>query len=361
MSHPLEQLRDEALREIESAGDEQALESARVKYIGRSGSISAWGEQMKALAKEEKPVVGKLLNEVRNAVTAAIESRTGQFRSQKESGALSKIDVTLPGIGRSGYSGYSGYARSGAGGYSGDSAKEIGSLHPLTQMLERSIQIFRRMGFALADGPDVEDEWHCFDALNMPPEHPARNEQDTFYLPDGRLLRTHTSTVQIRAMQAAAPPIRVIAPGAAYRRDEVDATHSAQFHQIEGLYVDENVSVADLKGTLQFFMRELFGPDTEVQFRPHYFPFTEPSLEIYVRSKALKRGEQWIEVAGCGMVHPAVFEAVNKARRDKAYDPEKWSGYAFGLGMDRLAMILFDIPDIRLFAQNDLRFLRQFA
>jgi phenylalanyl-tRNA synthetase alpha chain len=361
MPHPLEQLRDEALREIESAADEQALEATRVKYLGRSGSISEWGEQMKALSKEEKPVVGKLLNELRNAVTAAIESRTGQFRSQKESGALSKIDVTLPGIGRSGYSGYSGYARSGAGGYSGYSAKEIGSLHPLRQMLERSIQIFRRMGFALADGPDVEDEWHCFDALNMPREHPARNEQDTFYLPDGRLLRTHTSTVQIRAMQAAAPPIRVIAPGAAYRRDEVDATHSAQFHQIEGLYVDENVSVADLKGTLQFFMRELFGPDTEVQFRPHYFPFTEPSLEVYVRSKVLKRGEQWIEVAGCGMVHPAVFEAVNKARCDKAYDPEKWSGYAFGLGMDRLAMILFDIPDIRLFAQNDLRFLRQFA
>jgi phenylalanyl-tRNA synthetase alpha chain len=217
------------------------------------------------------------------------------------------------------------------------------------------------MGFALADGPDIEDEWHCFDALNTPPEHPARNEQDTFYLPDGRLLRTHTSTVQIRTMQAAPPPIRVIAPGAAYRRDEVDATHSAQFHQIEGLYVDKNVSVADLKGTLEFFMRELFGPDTDVQFRPHYFPFTEPSLEIYVKSKALKKGEQWIEVAGSGIVHPAVFEAVNKARGDKAYDPEKWTGFAFGLGMDRLAMILFDIPDIRLFAQNDLRFLRQFA
>jgi phenylalanyl-tRNA synthetase alpha chain len=162
-------------------------------------------------------------------------------------------------------------------------------------------------------------------------------------------------------MESAPPPIRVIASGAAYRRDEVDATHSAQFHQIEGLYVDENVSVADLKGELEFFLRELFGSETEVQFRPHYFPFTEPSLEVYVRSKALKRGEQWIEVAGCGMVHPAVFEAINKARGDKAYDPEKWSGYAFGLGMDRLAMILFDIPDIRLFAQNDLRFLRQFA
>jgi phenylalanyl-tRNA synthetase alpha chain len=338
MSHPLEQLRDEALRQIESASDEQALETTRVKYLGRSGSISAWGEQMKALSKEERPVVGKLLNEVRNAVAAAVETRNAQFRLQKESGGLAKIDISLPGT-----------------------PHGIGSLHPLHQMHERAIQIFRRMGFALAEGPDVETEWYCFDALNTPPDHPARNEQDTFYLSDGRLLRTHTSTVQIRAMESVPPPLRVIAPGAAYRRDEIDATHSAQFHQIEGLYVDEDVSIADLKGELEFFLRELFGSETEVQFRPHYFPFTEPSLEVYVRSKALKRGEQWIEVAGCGMVHPAVFEAVNKARGDKAYDPEKWSGYAFGLGMDRLAMILFDIPDIRLFAQNDLRFLRQFA
>src|SRR5213594_3943833 len=338
MPHPLEQLRDDALREIEAAPDEQALEAARVKYLGRSGSISAWGEQMKTLAKEEKPVVGKLLNEVRNAVTAAIETRNAQFRLQKESGALAKIDISLPGT-----------------------PHEIGSLHPLHQMQERAIQIFRRMGFTLAEGPDVETERYCFDALNTPPDHPARNEQDTFYLSDGRLLRTHTSTVQIRAMESTPPPLRVIAPGACYRRDEIDATHSAQFHQIEGLYVDENVSVADLKGALEFFLRELFGPETDVQFRPHYFPFTEPSLEVYMRSKALKGGERWIEVAGCGMVHPAVFEAVNKARSDKAYDAEKWSGYAFGLGMDRLAMILFDIPDIRLFAQNDLRFLRQFA
>ena len=338
MAHPLEELCDAALREIGDARDEQSLDAARVRYLGRSGSISAWGEQMKTLGKDEKPIVGKLLNEVRSALTAAIEERAQDFRAQKESGALANIDISLPGT-----------------------PHERGSLHPLSQMLDRSIQIFRRMGFALADGPDIEDEWHCFDALNTPPEHPARTEQDTFYLPDGRLLRTHTSTVQIRTMQAAPPPIRVIAPGAAYRREEVNATHGAQFHQIEGLYVDENVSVADLKGTLEFFMRELFGPDTEVQFRPHYFPFTEPSLEIYVKSKALKRGEQWIEVAGCGMVHPAVFEAVNKARGDDAYDPEKWTGFAFGLGMDRLAMILFDIPDIRLFAQNDLRFLRQFA
>ena len=338
MSHPLEQLREDALSEIESESDEKSLDAVRVRYLGRNGSISAWGEKMKTLSAAERPVIGKLLNEVRKAVTAAIEERAEKFRGQKESDALANIDISLPGT-----------------------PAERGSLHPLTQMLDRSIDIFRRMGFALADGPDIEDEWHCFDALNTPPEHPARNEQDTFYLPDGRVLRTHTSTVQIRAMQSASPPIRVIAPGAAYRRDEVDATHSAQFHQIEGLYVDENVSVADLKGTLEFFMRELFGAETQVQFRPHYFPFTEPSLEVYVKSKALKKGEQWIEVAGSGIVHPAVFEAVNKARGDKAYDPEKWTGYAFGLGMDRLAMILFDIPDIRLFAQNDLRFLRQFA
>src|SRR5881396_3137639 len=200
MIHPLEQLRDEALREIESARDEQALEAARVRYLGRSGSVSSWGEQMKTLAKEEKPVVGKLLNEVRTAVTAAIEARTRQFQSQKESASLGKIDISLPGT-----------------------PHEIGALHPLTQMWERSIEIFRRMGFAVADGPDIEDEWHCFDALNTPPEHPARNEQDTFYLPDGRLLRTHTSTVQIRTMLGAPPPIRVISPGAAYRNEELDA------------------------------------------------------------------------------------------------------------------------------------------
>jgi phenylalanyl-tRNA synthetase alpha chain len=336
--HSLEKLREAALREVETAHDEKSLEGVRVKYLGKNGSISAWGERMKTLAKDERPVVGKLLSEARNAVTAALGQRGEKVRAEEESDALAKIDISLPGT-----------------------PHDIGSLHPLHQMHERGIQIFRRMGFALAEGPDIETEWYCFDALNTPPDHPARNEQDTFYLPDGRLLRTHTSTVQIRTMKSAPPPIRVIASGAAYRRDELDATHSPQFHQIEGLYVDKNVSVADLKGELEFFMRELFGADTEVQFRSHYFPFTEPSLEVYVRSKALKRGEQWIEVAGCGIVHPAVFEGVNKARGDNAYDPEKWSGYAFGLGMDRLAMILFGIPDIRLFAQNDLRFLRQFA
>jgi phenylalanyl-tRNA synthetase alpha chain len=338
MIHPLEELRDSALAEITASSDEQALDSARVRYLGRNGSISAWGERMKTLAKDERPIVGKLLNQARAAVTDALERANEKLRAAREAGALAEIDTSLPGT-----------------------PNELGALHPLTQMLDRAIGIFRRMGFALADGPDVEDEWHCFDALNTAPDHPARNEQDTFFLPDGRLLRTHTSTVQIRTMESAPPPIRVIAPGAAFRRDEVDATHSAQFHQIEGLYVDERVSVADLKGTLEYFLHELFGPETAVRFRPHYFPFTEPSFEIDVKSKALKGGEKWIEVCGCGMVHPAVFEEVNRARKDTAYDPEKWTGFAFGLGMDRLAMILFGIPDIRLFAQNDLRFLRQFA
>jgi phenylalanyl-tRNA synthetase alpha chain len=338
MTHPLEELRAAALAEIAAAPNEHALDSVRVQYLGRNGSISVWGERMKSLAKDERPMVGKLLNQARAAVTAALDQASEKLRAARETAALDEIDLSLPGT-----------------------PNELGALHPLTQMLDRAIGIFRRMGFALAEGPDVEDEWHCFDALNTAPDHPARNEQDTFFLTDGRLLRTHTSTVQIRAMESAPPPIRVIAPGAAFRRDEVDATHSAQFHQIEGLYVDERVSVADLKGSLEYFLRELFGAEAAIRFRPHYFPFTEPSFEIDVKSKALKGGEKWIEVCGCGMVHPAVFEEVNRAREDAAYDPERWTGFAFGLGMDRLAMILFDIPDIRLFAQNDLRFLRQFA
>ncbi len=338
MTHPLEELRESALCEIAETSDEQALEALRVRYLGRSGSISVWGEKMKTLGKEERPIVGKLLNEARAAVTAGIAQSGERLRAAKETCALAEIDVSLPG-----------------------SPAEIGAIHPLTQMLDRAISIFRRMGFALAEGPDIETEWYCFDALNTAPDHPARNEQDTFYLPDGRLLRTHTSTVQIRTMQSAPPPIRVIAPGAAYRRDEVDATHSAQFHQIEGLYVAEDVSLGDLKGTLEFFLRELLGPGTAIRFRPHFFPFTEPSFEVDVKSKALKGGEKWLELCGCGIVHPAVFEEVSRARGDDAYDPEKYNGFAFGLGMDRLAMILFDIPDIRLFAQNDLRFLRQFA
>ena len=338
MIQELETLFAEARADIAAAADPVALEAARIRYFGRQGRLAQMGEGMKTVSKEERPVVGKRLNEVRNALTADLEDHARQFSTAQEAQALSGLDLSLPGT----------------------VAVPAGSLHPLTQLLDRAVQIFRRMGFALADGPDIEDEWHCFDALNTPADHPARNEQDTFYLPDGRLLRTHTSTVQIRTMELQGPPVRIIAPGAAYRRDEVDATHLAQFNQLEGLYVDRDVSLADLKGTLEFFFRELFGPGTAIRFRPHFFPFTEPSFEIDVKSAALKGGKEWLEVAGCGMVDPAVFEAVNKARGDAAYDPELCTGFAFGFGLDRLAMILTGLPDVRMLVENDVRLLAQF-
>ncbi len=327
-----------AQAEIAAAADATALEAARVKYFGRQGLLAQAGEGMKSVAKEERPAAGKRLNEVRQLLTAILEGRAQAFTAAHDSQALAGIDLTLPGT----------------------LPTPTGALHPLTQLLDRCVEIFRRMGFALADGPDVEDEWHCFDALNTPADHPARNEQDTFYLPDGRLLRSHTSSVQIRTMETQGPPVRIIAPGAAYRRDEVDATHLAQFNQLEGLYVDTDVSLADLKGTLEFFFRELFGPRTAVRFRPHFFPFTEPSYEIDVKSDAFKGGSRWIEVAGCGMVDPAVFEAVNHSRGNAAYDPEICMGFAFGFGLDRLAMILTGLPDVRMLVENDVRLLAQF-
>ena len=327
----------QAQAEIAAAGDAASLEAARVKYFGRQGQLSQIGESMKTLSKEARPAVGKRLNEVRQTLTATLDERTAHFASQHEADALAQVDLSLPGT----------------------PLVPAGSLHPSTQLLDRAVQIFRRMGFALADGPDIEDEWHCFDALNTPADHPARNEQDTFYLPDGRLLRTHTSTVQIRTMETQPPPVRIIAPGAVYRRDEVDATHLAQFNQFEGLYVDQGVSLADFKGALEFFFSELFGPGTSVRFRPHFFPFTEPSFEIDVKSAGLRGGE-WMEVAGCGMVDPAVFEAVSSVRGDDAYDPEVVSGYAFGFGLDRLTMILTGLPDVRMLVENDVRMLGQF-
>jgi len=235
-------------------------------------------------------------------------------------------------------------------------------LHPLTQIRDLAIRTLRRLGFALAEGPEIETEWHCFDALNTPADHPARNEKDTFYLPDGRLLRTHTSSVQIRTMEAAKSlPVRIIAPGAAYRRDEIDATHLSVFNQLEGLYVNQDVSLGDLKGTLEYFFREIFGPGTAVRFRPHFFPFTEPSFEIDVKLEAKGKEARWIEIAGCGMVDPAVFTAINQARGDTLFDPDTTTGFAFGLGLDRLAMIMHGITDIRHLIDNDVRFLQQFA
>jgi phenylalanyl-tRNA synthetase alpha chain len=335
MEQQIEVLRAEALSVIGAVNDQGALDAARVRFLGKSGAVTALSEGMRHVAKEDRPHFGKLLNDLRQAVTTAIEEQAVRLLEAADAAAASSLDLTLPGT-----------------------FQATGSLHPLTQLMDRAVRCFRRMGFAIADGPDIETEWHCFDALNTPPDHPARNEQDTFYLPDGRLLRSHTSSVQIRVMENTPPPVRIIAPGAAYRRDEVDATHLAQFTQMEGLYVAENVSLADLKGTLEFFFRELFGPDTDLQFRPHFFPFTEPSYEIDIRTGAL--GNQWMELAGCGMVDPAVFEAICERRGDRVYDPEVVTGFAFGFGLDRLAMNLAKIPDIRMLVENDLRFLKQF-
>jgi phenylalanyl-tRNA synthetase alpha chain len=335
MESRIESLRVEAIKAVEAAKDPRSLDAARVRYLGKSGEISGLSEGMREVAKEDRPRLGKLLNELRQQVQALLDQKEKRLEADADARELLAIDVTLPGT---------------------PSAQ--GSIHPLTQLLDKAVKIFRRLGFALADGPDVETEWHCFDALNTPPDHPARNELDTFYLPDGRLLRTHTSTVQIRVMESQAPPVRVIAPGAAYRRDEVDATHLAQFTQMEGLVVDEEISVADLKGTLEYFFRELLGAGTEVRFRPHFFPFTEPSYEIDIHTEVL--GGQWMELAGCGMVDPAVFEQICSKRGDRAYDPERVTGFAFGFGLDRLAMNLARIPDIRMLVENDLRFLKQF-
>lgn len=335
MEQQVDTLRAEALALISAADSTTALEAARVKYLGKSGAITALSEGMRNVAKEDRPKIGKLLNDLRGAVTSALEETQKRLLDAADAAAVSSLDLTLPGT-----------------------FPAPGTLHPLTQLMDRAVRCFRRMGFAIADGPDIETEWHCFDALNTPPDHPARNEQDTFYLPDGRLLRSHTSSVQIRVMETTPPPVRIIAPGAAYRRDEVDATHLAQFTQMEGLYVAEKVTLGDLKGTLEFFFRELFGTGTDIQFRPHFFPFTEPSYEIDIRAEAL--GGEWMELAGCGMVDPAVFEAICKQRGDRVYDPDKVSGFAFGFGLERLAMNLSRIPDIRMLVENDLRFLNQF-
>ena len=337
MENELVNFKESAFAEIRGAKTPIELDSVRVKYLGRAGLISKLSESMRDVPKGDRPRLGKLLNEVRLALSAAFEDRAAAFAAQHDLSAIEDIDETLPGT-----------------------PLRVGSLHPLTQLQDRAIQVFRRLGFALAAGPDIETEWNCFDALNTPPNHPARNETDTFYLFDGRLLRTHTSTVQIRTMLAAPPPVRVIAPGAAYRRDEMDATHLSQFNQLEGLYIDKNVSVADLKGTLEYFVRELLGSQVETRMRPHFFPFTEPSYELDVRLPGVNSG-RWMELLGCGMVDPNVLEKVNEARGDRAYDPELLSGYALGMGLDRLAMALFGLPDIRLLIENDQRFLAQFS
>jgi phenylalanyl-tRNA synthetase alpha chain len=296
-------------------------------------------KQLGTLPREEKPAAGKLINTAKVELETALAER----RSELElAAALPKepADFTLPGRRRA-----------------------LGKLHPLTQVTEEIVRSFRKIGFVVADGPEIEDEYHCFDALNTPADHPARDTQDTFYIsPDPKseirnpnlLLRTHTSSVQIRVMKSQPPPVRIIVPGRVYRRDNADATHNPTFQQIEGLYVDKNVTVGDLKGTVEFVFKELLGDETKIRFRPHYFSYTEPSFEIDFSNALVKKlGKDWLEIAGCGMVHPAVFENVG-------YDPEVWTGWAFGFGIERIAMIRYGINDIRLFYENDVRFLRQF-
>jgi len=338
MKEQIDSIQSEALAAIAAAENERALDDARVAVLGKKGTLTLASAGIKDVPKEDKAAVGQLLNAARSAITTALEGKQAVLRALADQAALAGIDLTLP-------------ARS----------VPTGSLHPLTILRDQAIGILRRMGFALAEGPEIEDEFHCFDALNTPADHPARNEKDTFYFDSGKLLRTHTSTVQVRTMETQKPPIRIIAPGSAYRRDEIDATHLSVFNQLEGLYVAEDVSLPDLKGTLEYFFRELFGSDTELRFRPHFFPFTEPSFEIDVKLKVKGHEPRWIEVAGCGMVDPAVFEAINKSRKDDLFDPEKVTGFAFGMGLDRLSMIRWGIKDIRLLIENDARFLKQFA
>ena len=338
MKEEIEIIQKDALAAIAVADDESSLDDARVAFLGRKGRLTIASAGMKDLSKEDKPVVGQLLNVARQAITSAIEEKQSALAEEADKKSVEGIDLTLPARGIS-----------------------TGTLHPITQVKDSAIQTLRRMGFALAEGPEIETELHCFDALNTPEDHPARNEKDTFYFDSGKLLRTHTSSVQIRTMEKATPPVRIIAPGSAYRRDEIDATHLSVFNQLEGLYVDTDVKLGDLKGTLEFFLQSMFGKDTEVRFRPHFFPFTEPSFEIDIKLHAKGQKPKWIEIAGCGMVDPAVFESLCETRGDDVFSPDKVTGFAFGMGIDRLAMIKWGIKDIRLLIENDVRFLQQFA
>ncbi|MGH7975405.1 MAG: phenylalanine--tRNA ligase subunit alpha [Limisphaerales bacterium] len=328
----IEPLKQTALAELKNAPDLATLEQTKGAWTGPNGKFTALMKQLGTLSKEEKPAAGKLINAAKVELEAALGSRREELELKA---ALPKepTDFTLPGRRRA-----------------------LGKLHPLTQVTDDIVRAFRKIGFAVADGPEIEDEYHCFDALNTPADHPARDAQDTFYLgtKERLLLRTHTSSVQIRVMKSQPPPVRIIVPGRVYRRDNADATHNPTFQQIEGLYVDKNVTAGDLKGTVEFVFRELMGSDVKIRFRPHYFSYTEPSFEIdFTNSLVKKMGKDWLEIAGCGMVHPQVFENVG-------YDPEVWTGWAFGFGIERIAMLRYGINDIRLFYENDVRFLKQF-
>ena len=339
MKQALEQIRSTADELIAAAASEKAVDELRVRFLGKKGEVTAILKQMGKLSAEERPVVGALANEVREHIDSSIRSRMAELAeaAMNKRLATETIDVTLPGT-----------------------LPVQGGRHPFQQVLDELKEIFLGMGFDVVAGPEVELDHYNFERLNMPKSHPARDTQDTFYITENILLRTQTSGMQIRTMEHKKPPIRIIAPGRVYRSDAVDATHSPLFHQIEGLVVDKGITFSDLKGTLEVFIKKLYGPDTKVRFRPHHFPYTEPSAEMDMscfkcggKGCPLCKNEGWIEILGCGMVHPQVLENCD-------IDPEVYSGFAFGVGLERITMMRYAIDDMRLLYENDLRFLKQF-
>ena len=328
----IEQLSQRALADIAAMQTPDALEALRVALLGKNGSVTAQLKALGALPADQRKAAGEAINQARDAIGAALSARRIELDEAcvEQQIALETIDVTLPG------------RDAGRGG-----------LHPVSRTLERITEIFGRLGYELADGPEIEDDWHNFEALNFPPHHPARAMHDTFYFGDGRLLRTHTSGCQVRYMLDVKPPLRMIAAGKVYRSDS-DQTHTPMFHQVEGLLVDGHASFADLKGTLAEFVRAFFERDFEMRFRPSYFPFTEPSAEVDIAWQQPDGSTRWLEVLGCGMVHPNVL-------RNVGIDPERYTGFAFGLGVERFAMLRYGVSDLRDFFDNDVRFLRHFA
>ncbi len=339
MENKLKQIREEAMKQIEASDALDKLNDIRVNYLGKKGELTSLLKGMKDIAAEERPKFGQMVNDVRQIIEEKLdETKTKLAAAAREEQMKSEvIDVTLPA-----------------------KKNNVGHRHPNTIALEEVERIFVGMGYEVVEGPEVELDYYNFEALNIPANHPAKDEQDTFYINDKIVLRTQTSPVQVRTMEQGRLPIRMIAPGRVFRADEVDATHSPSFHQIEGLVIDKNITFADLKGTLAEFARELFGPQTKVKFRPHHFPFTEPSAEVDVtcfkcggKGCRMCKGSGWIEILGCGMVHPRVLKM-------SGIDPEEYSGFAFGVGLERIALLKYEIDDMRLLYENDIRFLKQF-
>ena len=338
MKEKLEKIKAEALGKIEQCGDLAALTQVQVEYLGRKGALTALLRQTGSLPPEQRPAFGKTANMVKVEIQRAIDTKREGFEKKVWEKELKTkaVDVTLPGI-----------------------KPALGHLHPITIVMGEILRIFEDLGFQVATGPEVETEYYNFEALNIPKDHPARDMQDTFFITDSVVLRTHTSPVQIRAMEQQRPPVRIVVPGKVFRRDD-DITHSPMFYQVEGLAVDENITLGDLKGILEAFLHRLYGPRTKLRFRPSFFPFTEPSAEVDIGCVICGGSgcrtcshTGWLEILGSGMVHPKVFEAVG-------YDPERYTGFAFGLGVDRMAMLKYGIDDIRLFYENNMKFLEQF-